>query len=77
MLDLPETLGCYVTNCSHIECCMSVEPLQQTFGINIDIDACIHSVAIEIEKFVLEFSLVDFDWGTEQEVNLKGVVGIM
>jgi hypothetical protein len=77
MLDLPEELACHVTECSRVECCMSVDPLQQTFGINIDIDACKPSIVIQIEKFVITYSLIDFDWGTEQEVSLKGVIRIV
>ncbi|XP_060567959.1 uncharacterized protein LOC132726631 [Ruditapes philippinarum] len=77
MLDLPEELACHVTECSRVDCCMSVDPLQQTFGINIDIDACKPSIVIQIENFVIKYSLIDFEWGTEQEVSLKGVIRIV
>ncbi|WAR05120.1 hypothetical protein MAR_020489 [Mya arenaria] len=77
LAQLPNNLKCNIHGTGTvIDCCLSVPFMRQTFEASIDLNACDFTITLLFEKYQLVISLLDFEWGIPQKLNLKGVFHI-
>ncbi|KAL5013968.1 hypothetical protein ScPMuIL_008238, partial [Solemya velum] len=73
--NLSDTLSCHITSeCTEVDCCMMHELMNRTFHIYFYLDPCDFKLTVKIEKLVVEKTLLNFEFGEEQEMSLKGLV---
>ncbi|KAL3873935.1 hypothetical protein ACJMK2_037012, partial [Sinanodonta woodiana] len=74
---LPDMVYCHVSDtCTSLDCCVDVELLSHSFHLYLYIDTCNQRVTVGIERLKFDLMMVDYIWGTVQEVFLKGIVRI-
>ncbi|KAK3101936.1 hypothetical protein FSP39_007496 [Pinctada imbricata] len=70
-------LVCHILDfCTGVECCYFLKPFQRSVDIKFSIDHCNSLLFIKVENAFYNRSLVDFDWGTEQNFELLGIIRI-
>ncbi|KAK3609658.1 hypothetical protein CHS0354_035943 [Potamilus streckersoni] len=60
--------------CTGVECCTTVPELFVNLHTKVFVDACKKVLSVAIEKMTFEISLLDYQWGKNEEVSLQGVV---
>ncbi|KAK3101942.1 hypothetical protein FSP39_007535 [Pinctada imbricata] len=77
ILPLSSDIVCHITDfCTGVECCYFLKPFQRSVDIKFSIDHCNSLLFIKVENAFYNRSLVDFDWGTEQNFELLGIIRI-
>ncbi|XP_052083606.1 uncharacterized protein LOC127720906 [Mytilus californianus] len=59
--------------CTGIKCCVEALSLGRSFDFSFELDACNFQLIIRIEKFVYNETLVNYVYGTQHQLYLKGV----
>lgn len=74
MSELSSTLpiSCHLmSHCTAVECCLDFrDPLQQTIHFFLDLDLCLQTLKVGIEKLAFERTLFSYQYGNEV-LNLK------
>ncbi|XP_062579219.1 uncharacterized protein LOC134241150, partial [Saccostrea cucullata] len=74
---LPADTNCRIfSRCTAIQCCTDISLIRRTLNYTISIDACAHSLLLQIETFRWELSLVSFHFGKEQKFSIDQVFSI-
>lgn len=74
---LPEFITCHVPSyCTGIDCCVHIGLVKRSFKVFLHLDACNFIFAIGIEKFGLNISLLEYEWGKTEEFSLLGVLRV-
>ncbi|KAL5015120.1 hypothetical protein ScPMuIL_009390 [Solemya velum] len=74
---LPSAVSCSLhESCTSFDCCMSIEQLQRTFSVSVDVDSCNYKMVINIEKLKFEVLLFNFDWGELKHYWMYGFIRI-
>lgn len=74
---LPDYIKCHVPSyCTGIDCCVHVGLVKRSFRVYLHLDACNYVFAIGIEKFGLNVSLLDYQWGKTEEFSMFGALRI-
>jgi hypothetical protein len=60
--------------CTAVDCCITLPSFRRNVNVFVDLDSCDYRLSVGIEKIHLNFSLVDYQWGTLQQYSLVGVV---
>ncbi|XP_046562951.1 uncharacterized protein LOC124271844 [Haliotis rubra] len=71
---LPDSLSCSLPDhCTGIDCCLNVSLISRNVHFKVDLNMCKMTLTLGIEK--LEFSrlLFNYQWGTPDSFNLKGI----
>ncbi|XP_060596420.1 uncharacterized protein LOC132750448 [Ruditapes philippinarum] len=75
--DLSDNVFCSLEKyCNTIDCCLNSELLQRNFAFSVKVDQCEMKLTLTIEKLKFELSLFDYDWGSENIIDLFGVLRI-
>jgi len=61
-------------SCQTLECCVDVTPLGRTVYTAFTVDACNQSLTVEIEKYRHTVSLVNYDFGVQDQVWLHNII---
>ena len=66
-LSLPALTGpltCHIPDyCTGVECCVDVKPIGRSFHVYIFLDACSNRIKLGIEKFGIDVSYLNFEFG--------------
>lgn len=74
---LPANTNCGISSgCMAIQCCTDLALIGRTLNYSVNIDACDHSLSLQIETFQFQLSLVDFNFGDEQEFGIDQIFSI-
>ncbi|VDI79784.1 Hypothetical predicted protein [Mytilus galloprovincialis] len=72
---LPYSTTCHLSDdCTGITCCTDVDLLSRSISTSIKLDPCEYTLQIQIEKLVVNISLVDYQFGKQDGVYLFGVI---
>lgn len=71
-------ISCHLKeHCTAVECCIDFQdPLQQTFHLFVDLNLCLQTFEIGIEKFVEKRTLFTYTYGVQDHYRLGDVVQI-
>lgn len=73
-LVIPDMMSCSIpSHCTAINCCIDVPFIGRSLYISVDLDACSNRLTVTIEKFAKHIQLFDYEWGTWQKFDIKGV----
>ena len=73
-LKLPEMMTCSIpTHCTAVECCINVPLIGRSVSVSVDLDACSYQLTVTIEKFKKHIRLFEYEWGTWEKIDIKGV----
>ncbi|XP_053398719.1 uncharacterized protein LOC128556879 [Mercenaria mercenaria] len=73
-LKVPEVMICSIpSRCTAIECCISIPLIGRTLRISVDLDACAYQLTVSVEKYAKHIRLFDYEFGTWQKLDIKGV----
>ncbi|KAK3612535.1 hypothetical protein CHS0354_024512 [Potamilus streckersoni] len=68
-------VSCHLMDmCTGFDCCFDVALVQQAFKVYIHLDHCNYKLFVGIEKLQFTVHLHDYEWGTQKELFLRGVV---
>lgn len=74
---LPDTFSCVLSDrCTALQCCIDVPFIQRAFEFTLDLNACTNTLTMGIEKYLLETSLLSYNWGQTEHINIKDVFQI-
>lgn len=74
---LPASTNCRISSgCTAIQCCTDLALIGRTLTYTINIEACAHTVTLQIETFQLHLSLLDFQFGEEQKFSIDQIFSI-
>jgi hypothetical protein len=74
---LDESVSCHIPeHCTGVECCVDVDLVGRSFHAYVVIDPCQYTLSIGIENLAVNLTLLDYEWGTIEHFNLRGVVRI-
>ncbi|XP_063447091.1 uncharacterized protein LOC134726610 [Mytilus trossulus] len=76
--DLTIQASCFMpSHCTAVDCCIDVDFLHRSFHTYIDLNTCDNTFKLGIEKLKLDpISLTDYQFGTTEQFNLKGIIRI-
>ena len=60
--------------CTGVRCCSDVDVISRSLNTYLTIDTCSQRMSVGVEKFSVNVSLVGYQYGTKERVNLHGVV---
>ncbi|KAL5015119.1 hypothetical protein ScPMuIL_009389 [Solemya velum] len=60
--------------CYSVSCCLESGTIGQTFTVTMEINPCSQRLSVAIEKFSYSVSLIGYEWGKEEKINLQGLV---
>ncbi|KAK3609659.1 hypothetical protein CHS0354_035944, partial [Potamilus streckersoni] len=73
----PAVMRCHIPNdCASFYCCVRVAPLNQYYQTSLHLDTNTFKLTVSVEKFRLEFNLLDIEWDKEQHLYLFGLIRI-
>ncbi|VDI03913.1 Hypothetical predicted protein, partial [Mytilus galloprovincialis] len=74
---LDESTACHLYDyCTGITCCTTVEMIGRSINTYLTLDPCNRKMSIGIEKFTINISLFDYDYGKQEHIKLFGLVGL-
>ncbi|KAK6174798.1 hypothetical protein SNE40_013376 [Patella caerulea] len=74
---LPDYVTCRIPDfCTGIDCCVSVPVIGHSFNVKVYLNACDYTLTVSIENLVYKKTLLNYQWGTREQFNINGVVGI-
>ncbi|XP_053390116.1 uncharacterized protein LOC128553035, partial [Mercenaria mercenaria] len=74
---LPDFITCHVPSyCTGVDCCVTVGLVKRSFKVYLHLDACNYVFTVGIEKFGVNISLLDYEWGKTEEFSLLGALRI-
>ncbi|XP_063420822.1 uncharacterized protein LOC134706043 [Mytilus trossulus] len=77
LIDLQTLTGpltCHIPDiCTGVECCIDVDPMRRSFHMFIFIDACSNRLRIGIEKYEINISLFDYEFGIVEQFKLSSM----
>lgn len=59
-----------------IQCCTDLALIGRTLNYSVNIDACDHSLSLQIETFQFQLSLVDFQFGDEHVFGIDQIFSL-
>ncbi|VDH92137.1 Hypothetical predicted protein [Mytilus galloprovincialis] len=69
--------SCYIPDkCTAIHCCTDIPLLNITVNTGIDMDICDYRLTVSLEEVTLEFSLVDYEYGSRKKFSLFGLFDV-
>ncbi|XP_060582668.1 uncharacterized protein LOC132739036 [Ruditapes philippinarum] len=72
---LPDNMNCHlVKHCTGFSCCVNVPLLQRSFSFYFDMDSCNFALTAGIEKLQYNQSLINYEFGKANKVDLFGVI---
>jgi len=75
--DISSHAACHIPDrCTAVDCCITLPSFRRNVNVFVDLDSCDYRLSVGIEKIHLNFSLVDYQWGTLQQYSLVGVVSL-
>ncbi|XP_052083604.1 uncharacterized protein LOC127720904 [Mytilus californianus] len=78
MVELDESTACHLYDyCTGITCCTTVEMIGRSINTYLTLDPCNKRMSIGIEKFTVNISLFDYDYGKQEHIKLFGLVGLV
>jgi hypothetical protein len=76
-IGLPDVISCHIpTYCTGFDCCVYMDIVKRSFKLFLHIDACSYMFSIGIEKFGLNVSLLEYEWGKTEQFSLMGALRI-
>ena len=76
-LQLPDQIQCSIpSHCTALNCCVHVPLIDRSIPVSVDINACVNSASLTIGEYSETVSLLSYEWGTWNKLNLKGVLAI-
>ncbi|VDI06314.1 Hypothetical predicted protein [Mytilus galloprovincialis] len=79
-LSLPALTGpltCHIPDyCTGVECCVDVKPIGRSFHVYIFLDACSNRIKLGIEKFGIDVSYLNFEFGAVQHAKLASIITV-
>lgn len=67
--------SCYIPEkCTALYCCTDIPILNITVQTGIDLDLCNYQLTVTMEKVTLEYTLVDYEFGSWQKFSLYGLL---
>ncbi|VDI08519.1 Hypothetical predicted protein [Mytilus galloprovincialis] len=77
LIALDESTACYLyDSCTGISCCTTVEMIGRSINTYLTLDPCNKRMSIGIEKFTVNISLFDYNFGKQEHIKLFGFVGL-
>jgi hypothetical protein len=74
---LPASTNCRISSgCTVIQCCTDLPLIGRTLNYKININACSHTLVLQIETFQLQLSPLDFEFGEEQTFSIDQIFSI-
>ncbi|XP_076085326.1 uncharacterized protein LOC143056125 [Mytilus galloprovincialis] len=76
---LPETeLLCHIaTDCNTVSCCAKSEVLKRDFYVAVTMNTCRYTLIIQLENLIIDKVLLNYAWGTTENMNLYGVLRVV
>ncbi|VDH98959.1 Hypothetical predicted protein [Mytilus galloprovincialis] len=76
---LPSTeLLCHIaTDCNAVSCCAKSDVLKRDFFVSVTMNTCSYTLKIQLENLIIEKDLLNYAWGTTENMNLYGVLRVM
>ncbi|VDI38368.1 Hypothetical predicted protein [Mytilus galloprovincialis] len=75
LIALPNGTTCHLSNdCTGVTCCTDVDLLSRSISTSLKLDPCQYTLQVQIEKLVVNISLVDYQFGKQDGVYLFGVI---
>ena len=72
---LPESTACHIPDfCTGVTCCTEIELLQRAVTTSVKLDPCLYTLEVQIEKLVVNISLVDYEFTKQDHVYLLGAI---
>ncbi|XP_053398211.1 uncharacterized protein LOC128556642 [Mercenaria mercenaria] len=72
---LPNNTNCHlVKHCTGFSCCLNVPLLQRSFSFHLDLDSCNFALNVGIEKLQNNQSLINYEFGRKETIDLFGIV---
>lgn len=66
--------SCYIPDkCTAIYCCTDIPQLNITVNTGIDLDICDYRLTVSLEEVTIEYSLVDYEYGSKKKFSLFGL----
>ncbi|XP_060596418.1 uncharacterized protein LOC132750445 [Ruditapes philippinarum] len=76
-IGLPDVISCHIpTYCTGFDCCVYMDIVKRSFKLYLHIDTCNNMFSIGIEKFGLNVSLLEYEWGKAEQFSLFGALRI-
>ncbi|ESO82597.1 hypothetical protein LOTGIDRAFT_236952 [Lottia gigantea] len=74
---LPDYATCRIPDfCTGIDCCVTVPVIGRSFNVKVYLNACDYTLTVSLENLVFKKTLLNYQWGTREQFNINGVVGI-
>ncbi|XP_063447893.1 uncharacterized protein LOC134727441 [Mytilus trossulus] len=72
---LPSGVVCTVSTdtCTGLDCCITIPLTNKTMNFRININHCYQDITVGLESMYREYKLLDYDFGTVEHFNLRGV----
>ncbi|XP_052806223.1 uncharacterized protein LOC128235441 [Mya arenaria] len=70
---LPDTVKCSLTTCTSASCCYNSSVAKLPIHFSFDVDPCELRFDISLEKLTYSVSLVDYNFGNEEQLWIGGV----
>ncbi|CAC5375019.1 unnamed protein product [Mytilus coruscus] len=72
---LPNGTTCQLSDdCTGVTCCTDVDPLSRSISTSLKLDPCEYTLQVQIEKLIVNISLLDYQFGKEDGLYLFGVI---
>ncbi|XP_076086925.1 uncharacterized protein LOC143057500 [Mytilus galloprovincialis] len=77
LIALDESTACHLYDfCTGITCCTNVEMIGRSINTYLTLDPCNKRMSIGIEKFTVNISLLNYNFGKQEHIKLYGFVGL-
>ncbi|VDI33335.1 Hypothetical predicted protein, partial [Mytilus galloprovincialis] len=69
--------SCYIpAKCTAIYCCTDIPLLNISVNTVVDLDMCNYKLAVTLEEVTLEYTLVDYEYGSRKKFSLYGFLDL-
>lgn len=69
--------SCYIPDkCTAIYCCTDIPLLNITVNTVVDLDMCNYQLTVTMEEVTLEYTLVDYEYGSKKKFSLYGFLDL-
>lgn len=62
------------TDCTSVTCCTDVNLINRSVRTSLILDPCQYSLEVQIERLTVNISLMEYDFGKQDQVYLLGVI---
>ncbi|XP_052081925.1 uncharacterized protein LOC127719726 isoform X2 [Mytilus californianus] len=77
LLPSSELLCHIAADCNAVSCCAKSDVLKRDFYVAVTLDTCNYILTIQLENLIIEKELLNYVWGSTENMNLYGVLRVM